>query len=164
MPDMPSVVFVCLGNICRSPTAEGIFADLIAKNDLSESFSTDSAGTGGWHVGQAADPRSREEARRRGIELTSRSRQFQREDFAQFDVIIAMDQSNLRNILRLAQTDDERTRVHLLRDFDSTAAPGSDVPDPYYGGSRGFPDVFDICERGCNGLLEYLRNQPKTKQ
>ena len=156
---MLSVVFVCLGNICRSPTAEGIFLSMTAKNGLSDSIYVDSAGTGGWHIGELADPRSREEAQRRGVELPSRSRQFRSEDFDQFDLIIAMDRSNLRNILRLARTESDRSRVHLLRDFDPSASPGSEVPDPYYGGPRGFPDVYDICERACQGLLEHCRSR-----
>ena len=110
-------------------------------------------------MGERADPRSREEARRRGIELPSRSRQFRSEDFDQFDLILAMDRSNLRNILRLARTEEQRSQVHLLRDFDPSAEAGSEVPDPYYGGPRGFPDVYDICERACRGLLEHCRSQ-----
>ncbi len=156
---MVSVVFVCLGNICRSPTAEGIFLDLVQQNGLEGTVSVDSAGTGGWHIGELADSRSRAEAQSRGIHLTSRSRQFCSQDFTQFDLILAMDRSNLRNILRLAQTDSDRRRVHLLRNFDPSAPPDSDVPDPYYGGVRGFPDVFDICERACAGLLEHVRSR-----
>jgi protein-tyrosine phosphatase len=159
MPFMLSVVFVCLGNICRSPTAEGIFIELVNQNGLSKQVIVDSAGTGGWHIGDLADPRSRAEASRRGIQLRSRSRQFRSEDFQKFDLIIAMDRANLRNILRLARTDEERSRVHLLRKFDPLAPPDSDVPDPYYGGTNGFPDVFDICARGCEGLMDEVRKR-----
>ena len=100
---MVSVLFVCLGNICRSPTAEGIFLNMCLKDGLKSSVSIDSAGTGGWHVGELADPRSRAEAQRRGLMLQSRSRKFRSEDFQDFDLILAMDQSNLHNILQLAE-------------------------------------------------------------
>ena len=156
---MFSVVFVCLGNICRSPTAEGIFLDLIKKNSLESYVSAESSGTGGWHQGELADPRSRAEAQRRGLTLHSRSQQFRSQDFDRFDMILAMDRSNRRNILRLAKDDAQRSRVHLLREFDPESPPDSDVPDPYYGGERGFPDVFDICERACIGLLEEVQRR-----
>ena len=156
---MLSVLFVCLGNICRSPTAEGIFIHISSKEGLKSSLSIDSAGTGGWHVGELADARSRSEAARRGVMLHSRSRKFRSKDFQDFDLILAMDGSNLRNILRLAQSDADRSRVHLLRDFDPTARPGSDVPDPYYGGENGFAEVFDICERACQGLLAEVQKR-----
>jgi protein-tyrosine phosphatase len=159
MLTMVSVVFVCLGNICRSPTAEGIFSHQVGEQGLANEFLIDSAGTGGWHIGELADPRSRQEALRRGVALHSRSRQFGSKDFQEFDLILAMDRSNLQNILRLAQSEEDRSRVRLLRDFDPSAPPGSDVPDPYYGGRNGFPDVFDICERACKGLLETIRER-----
>ena len=156
---MVSVLFVCLGNICRSPTAEGIFADMCIKNGIESAVLVDSAGTGGWHVGELADPRSRAEAQRRGLMLQSRSRKIRSQDFQDFDLILAMDQSNLRNILRLAETEADKARVYLLRDFDSESPPGSDVPDPYYGGTNGFPEVFDICERACQGLLAEVQRR-----
>ena len=156
---MVSVLFVCLGNICRSPTAEGIFANMCLKNGLKGQVLVDSAGTGGWHAGELADPRSRAEAQRRGLMLQSRSRKFRSEDFQNFDLILAMDQSNLDNILRMAETKADQERVHLLRAFDPESPPGSEVPDPYYGGRNGFPDVFDICERACRGLLAEVQRR-----
>jgi protein-tyrosine phosphatase len=152
---MVRVVFVCLGNICRSPTAEGVMRRLVADARLEGRVRIDSAGTGNWHVGEAPDTRARHEAKRRGYELTGRARQFQHEDFDQFDHVIAMDRSNLENIERLAPDGNARAKVRLLREFDPESPPGAEVPDPYYEG--GFDEVLDICERACGGLLAHLR-------
>lgn len=156
---MIRVCFVCLGNICRSPTADGIMHHLVTRAGLQHAIEIDSSGTSAYHVGEAADSRARTVARRRGYELASRARKFIRDDFARFDYILAMDRSNLRDILDMARTDEERERVHLFRRFDPQVARGqkADVPDPYYGGPRGFDDVFDMCERTCAALLEHLR-------
>jgi len=153
---MTKIVFVCLGNICRSPTAEGVMLHLIKKKNLQNKLIVDSAGTYGAHVGERADPRSRETAQQKGFELPSRSRQFFRKDLALFDYIVAMDRSNYNDILQLAKTPEERSKVFLFRDFDPNSPPNSDVPDPYYGGKTGFEKVFDICFSGCDGLLKYL--------
>ena len=149
------VCFVCLGNICRSPTAEGVIRSLVHAAGMSEGFEIDSAGTEGYHAGERADRRSRAEASRRGVELTSTSRRFERSDFARFDYVIAMDRRNLRDLEQLATSAADRAKLHLLRSFDPTARE-LDVPDPYYGGSSGFADVYDICEAGCRGLLARL--------
>lgn len=154
---MVRVCFVCLGNICRSPTAEGIFLQMVAEEGLADQVAIDSAGTAGYHVGEPADARSAATAQRRGVPLPSRSRKFTRDDFDRFDLVIAMDRSNQRNLLKLAPDGAARAKVHLLRDYDPGSDAGSDVPDPYYGGPRGFDDVFDICEAGCRGLLEHVR-------
>lgn len=151
------VVFVCLGNICRSPTAEGVFIDLVRKEGLAHRFAIDSAGTGSWHAGELPHPDTRAEARRRGIELTSRARQFVREDFERFDYILAMDAGNRNNILRIAEADHHRAKVHLFRSFDPASDPEDEVPDPYYEG--GFDRVFDICEAAARGLLRTLRER-----
>lgn len=148
---------MCLGNICRSPTAEGIFRALLEEAGLGAVVGVDSAGTGAWHVGEPPDPRSRATARRRGVELRGRGRQFQRDDFRRFDYVVAMDGSNLRELARLAPDADARDRLHRLRDFDPASAPGSDVPDPYY--EDGFDGVFDICEAACRGLLAHVRER-----
>lgn len=155
-----SVCFVCLGNICRSPTAEGVFQKLVETAGRTTDIVIDSAGTGSWHVGEAADARSRAFAAKRGYELSSRARQVVDEDFERFDYLLAMDQENL-NILAARQRvlGARLTRVphvSLLRDFDATAPSGSIVPDPYYGGDRGFEEVLDICERACQGLLDHI--------
>ena len=116
----------------------------------------DSAGTGGWHVGELSDPRSREAAARRGYELVHRARKFEASDFARFDLILAMDQANLTVLERLARGLADPPRIALLRSFDASAPVGAEVPDPYDGGRAGFEEVLDICERACAGLLETL--------
>ena len=152
------VLFVCLGNICRSPTAEGVMLHLLQERGIT-SVVVDSAGTSAYHVGEGADTRSQQEAHRRGIHLPSRARQFVVADFDRFDWIIAMDRDNERNILALARHDQDTEKVHLFRDFESDGITGRSVPDPYY--ERNFGLVFDICHRGCLGLLKQLMNDPK---
>lgn len=152
------ICFVCLGNICRSPTAEGVMRALVTKAGLADSIVIDSAGTGAWHIGEQPDPRTQEAAARRGIELDHLARQFTRADFDRFDLVLAMDRANLEVLERLAGT---RTHpdVRLLRSFDPTAPAGAEVPDPYYAGGRaGFEEVLDQCERACAGLLAYIRS------
>ena len=153
---MIRVCFVCLGNICRSPTAEAIFTKLVEDAGLSDQFVIDSAGTSGWHEGSRADSRSREAASRRGIDITSRSRQFLPTDFDRFDYVIAMDADNRANLEALASSDAERDKIHVMRQYNSPPAPHLEVPDPYYGGATGFEDVLDICEDASRGLLRYL--------
>ena len=150
------ILFVCLGNICRSPTAEGVMARLLEEAGLAARVTIDSAGTGGWHVGELPDSRSREAARRRGIELTHRARQLARPDLDRFDLVVVMDSDNLS---RVAAMSDPRARaeIRLLRSFDPTAPAGAIVPDPYAGGPEGFDEVLDICERACAGLLAHVR-------
>jgi len=151
------VCFVCLGNICRSPTADGVMVQLVHHAELSDQIIVDSAGTSAHHVGEGADRRSAAVALERGYALTSRSRQFVPSDWKRFDYVLAMDRSNLRNLQRLPGARGFTGTLALFRDFDPTAARGSDTPDPYYGGSGGFDDVLDICERGCQGLLDHIR-------
>lgn len=148
-PQIQRILFVCLGNICRSPTAEGVMLHLLKERGIT-SVVVDSAGTSAYHVGEGADSRSQQEANRRGIQLPSRARQFTVKDFDRFDWILAMDTSNQGSILSLARTDNDRAKVHLFRDFEGTQT-GLSVPDPYY--EQNFGLVFDICERGCLGLL-----------
>lgn len=149
-----SVCFVCLGNICRSPTAEGIMRALVQARGLAAEILVDSAGTSAGHAGEHADARSRATAELHGIDLCSISRQFQLSDLDRFDYIIAMDRSNARNLHRLAQGRDHRNKIHLLRSFEPEGTGQLDVPDPYY--NDGFDLVFDICEAGCQGLLDHL--------
>lgn len=151
------VCFVCLGNICRSPTAEGIMLHLLREAGLSQRFTIDSAGTGAYHVGEPADSRSAVEALRRGVELPSRARQFTAQDFDRFDYVIAMDRRNQRDLARLARGGADEAKIHLLRSFDERKGSDLDVPDPYYGEGDGFARVFEICEAGCRGLLARLR-------
>lgn len=162
------VCFVCLGNICRSPTAEGIFLALIRERGLEHCFEVDSAGTSGAHVGEPADSRAQKTAQARGFELPSISRQFMRKDFERFDYILAMDSKNKADLMRLAWSDEDREKVFLLRDFERTSLPPAhpararaglfekEVPDPYYGGRDGFEEVFDMCEDACTGFLEHV--------
>jgi protein-tyrosine phosphatase len=154
-----AVSFVCMGNICRSPTAEAVMRHLVRDARLAERITVDSAGTGAWHVGEERDRRSRAVASQRGMPITGEARQFQRDDFARFDLVLALDEDNLRDLKRLAPNDAARAKIHLLRSFEPGAAPGSEVPDPYYGGPEGFERVFDICLAACRGLLAHLRAQ-----
>jgi protein-tyrosine phosphatase len=152
------ICFVCLGNICRSPTAEGVMADKLAAAGLSDLVGVDSAGTGGWHRGEPADERARAEARRHGVELTSRARQVHAGDFAYFDLLVAMDRDNELDLLALAPDPASASKVHLLRRFDPAGAGAAlDVPDPYYAGPTGFAEVYEIIDAGCTGLLAHVR-------
>jgi protein-tyrosine phosphatase len=150
-----SVLFVCLGNICRSPLAEGIFEHLVAEAGLEERFEIDSAGTGSWHVGERPDARAAMVASQHGVELESRARQLTDDDLHRFDYVIAMDRENLRNIERMADATGSDANVHLLREFDQSG-DGDEVPDPYYGGSSGFETVYEMLLRSCQVLLERL--------
>ena len=148
-----------MGNICRSPTAEAVFRQMVDKAHLSDRIVVDSAGTGSYHVGQQADSRARAAGQRRGYRFVGRARQFSRNDFEGFDYVLAMDQDNLRTLRSLAPNETARAKLKLLRSYDSTAETGAEVPDPYYGGPRGFDEVIDICERACRGLLEHISSE-----
>lgn len=151
-----SVLFVCLGNICRSPLAEGIFAHLVREAGLADRFLVESAGTGAWHVGERPDARAAMVASQHGVELVSRARQITADDLERFDWVIAMDRENLRNIERMAATTESSAQIHLLREFDNEGE-GDEVPDPYYGGVSGFENVYEIVRRSCQVLLDRLR-------
>jgi len=157
---MTRILFVCLGNICRSPTAEAVMARLVAEAGLSGEIEIASAGTGGWHVGNPPDPRATSAAAARGFAMQSVARQVTADDFARFDLLLAMDRDNLRNLRRLAPDAASAQRVRLLREFDpaSAGAPDLDVPDPYYGETDGFDHVLDLVEAACAGLLAELRD------
>jgi protein-tyrosine phosphatase len=146
------VLFVCLGNICRSPTAEGVFRKMATDAGLVDRFTIASCGTGGWHAGDLPDRRMRAAASKRGYRLDSRARQVEPSDFLEFDRIIAMDRSNYDDLMALCPKE-HRSKIALLRDWDD----GGDVPDPYYGGPEGFDLVIDIVERSCRRLLEELK-------
>jgi protein-tyrosine phosphatase len=147
------ICFVCLGNICRSPTAEGVMKHLVHEAGLADRFEISSAGTGAYHAGERADARSAEAARRQGIELTSEARQFVADDFDRFDYVVAMDRKNYAHLQHLARRAAERDKICLLRTFDSLAKI-HDVPDPYF--ENNFDEVFEICRAGCAGLLEHI--------
>lgn len=154
---MTRVCFVCLGNICRSPTAEGVFQDLVNQAGLNDVIAVDSAGTAAYHAGEQADARSRQEAASRGIHITSVGRQFHSADFGRFDYVLAMDRANLQALRRVPGADQFAGTLELFRSFDAQSRPQADVPDPYYGGVDGFATVFDLCEAAARGLLDHIR-------
>jgi protein-tyrosine phosphatase len=156
------LLFVCLGNICRSPTAEGVMRHVIEEAGMTGEVELDSAGTGSWHVGSAPDERATAAARGRGVTLAGEARQVRPADFEDFDLVLAMDRANLRDLVALAGGD-AGGRIRLLREFDpgvggpSSSGGDLDVPDPYYGASGGFEEVFDLVDAACRGLLEEIR-------
>ena len=155
------ILFVCLGNICRSPLAESVFRHLARERGVEDRFEIDSAGTSGYHAGSPPDARSVATARTRGIEVTGYSRRLSTQDLESFDYLIAMDEENRDNIARLQARAGGAARVHLLREWDPQRdEPG--VPDPYYGGARGFERVQDIVERSCAALLEHLLEERRA--
>ena len=148
------ILFVCLGNICRSPTAEAVMRAITDAAPPSEPLELDSAGTGAWHVGERPDARAAAAAARRSIRLEGTARQVTARDFKRFDLLVAMDRSNRDELRALAPDTEAAARVRLLREYDpASAASGElDVPDPYYGGPSGFDDVLDIVTAACRGL------------
>ena len=154
------LLFVCLGNICRSPAAEGVFLHLLNERGLNDRFLVDSAGTGGWHVGNPADRRMQAAASRRGIELPSRARQINLDDLSTFDLVLTMDDDNLMAVQALAKEAGSRATASIkpmlsyARNFSET-----EVPDPYYGGDTGFEHVLDLLEDACSNLLDKLSRQ-----
>lgn len=153
------ICFVCLGNICRSPTAEGVFRKLAVDAGVAGKLAIDSAGTGAWHVGELPDSRARAAAQRRGYELTHRARKLVAADFDRFDLILAMDRDNYETIQRLGRGRTQLPNIRMLRSFDQSAPVDAEVPDPYSGEDDGFEEVLDICERACRGLLEHVRER-----
>jgi protein-tyrosine phosphatase len=153
------VCFVCLGNICRSPTAEGVFRHLVAEAGLTARFEIDSAGTAGHHLGEAPDRRARAAGKRAGIVVDGAARQFLAGDFARYDYVIAMDPSNRTDLWRLARSEEASAKVRLLRSFDPVAAQDAPVPDPYYGDEAGFDHVLELCRTACRHLLEEIRRE-----
>lgn len=163
MPSFPSIpalpryrlLFICLGNICRSPAAEGVMNHLVKQAGLENTITCDSAGTIDYHSGKPADPRMARAASRRDIPLTSRSRPVTPADFSNFDLLLTMDASNYRDVLAIAPDADARRKVIPMLHFSDT--PDAGVPDPYYGGERGFEEVLDLLQNACTNLLETLQ-------
>ena len=149
------ILFVCLGNICRSPLAESVFRHLARERGVEELFEIDSAGTSGYHDGDPPDARSVATARARGVEVCGVSRKLTGEDLHRFDYVIGMDRENRANIARLQASSGGGARVHLLREWDPEGG-SPDVPDPYHEGKRGFEEVHDIVERSCAAFLDDL--------
>ncbi|MBI4388864.1 MAG: low molecular weight phosphotyrosine protein phosphatase [Nitrospinae bacterium] len=154
-----NVCFVCLGNICRSPLAQGLFARLVAAEGLAGRVHIESAGTGDWHVGKLPDSRMQATANKNGLHLTSRARQFRRDDFDRFDLVLAMDRSNQAELTRMCAPETAREKLKLFRSFDPQGNGGLDVPDPYYGGNDGFDEVFQIVQRACPEILKHLKTR-----
>lgn len=152
---MIRLCFVCLGNICRSPTAEGVMLALVRARGLQARISVESAGTADYHLGARPDRRALEHARRRGFDLPSRACQFGAADFERFDYVVAMDKNNLAGLQRLA-AGRWSDKLHLLMQFHPEAGSRTCVPDPYYGGAEGFEHVLDLCQEACQGLLRHL--------
>lgn len=155
-PSPTRICFVCLGNICRSPTAAAVMAHLVDEAGLADRIEVESAGTAGWHAGEGPDPRTAAEARRRGVPMRHTAQQFTSRDFARFDRVVAMDDENVRNLLAIAPDAGASAKVTMLLRYDDRSDPGAAVPDPYYGGPDGFAHVFDLVERACRGLLAEL--------
>lgn len=152
------ICFVCLGNICRSPTAEGVFQHLVNERGLQSYFYIDSAGTSAYHIGEPANSKSQWVANQQGVKLSSKARRFERIDLDEFDLVLAMDHENLRNIKHLDGTGTHSNKVKLLREFDPYPEDKA-VPDPYYGGMEGFQRVFDVIKRSGEALLDELEEQ-----
>ncbi len=157
-----SILFVCLGNICRSPLAEGVFQHLVRERGLADRFVIESAGTGSWHVGEAPDERSVAVAEKHGITLESRARQIAPEDLDRFDYVVVMDRDNQRTLERMRDARGGEKDIHLLRDFDHEG-DGDEVPDPYYGGPGGFDTVYEMVRRSCEGLLARVTETAGTR-
>ncbi len=154
--DKTSILFVCLGNICRSPAAEGIMLKLAKDNGLDDVITVDSAGISGWHQGELPDDRMRAHGRRRGYDFCSRARKFDVSDFESFDYIIVMDNENYRNVATLAPTIEDKNKIYKASSF-LTKYHHDTIPDPYYGGSSGFELVLDLLEDATAGILDKVK-------
>jgi len=158
-PKTFDICFVCLGNICRSPLAEGVFHSLVEAEGLTEHILIESAGTGNWHVGASPDGRMQATANKKGIRLNSRAQQFEQGDFNRFNLILAMDQHNLETLQFMCSPETAQKKLRLFRSFDPHARGPEDVPDPYYGGDSGFDHVFEIVQRTCPKILDHVKSQ-----
>ncbi|MFI7401418.1 low molecular weight protein-tyrosine-phosphatase [Streptomyces sp. NPDC049541] len=157
------VCFVCTGNICRSPMAESVFRARIAEAGLDGLVAVDSAGTGGWHEGDGADPRTVSVLEENGYDGSHTARQFQPSWFSRLDLVIALDTGHLKALRRLARTPEDAAKVRLLRSYDPAAGDDLDVPDPYYGGMDGFEECLEMVEAASEGLLAEVREQVEVE-
>ncbi len=160
--NQPSILFVCLGNICRSPLAAAILRHHLAEKGMTTKIRVDSAGTGNWHVGSAADPRSISVAKTNDITLDGRARQVTQEDFHDFDYIFAMDRQNFKDLQTLQERYGGKANIKLFREFDTATESALDVADPYYGGTTGFQDLFEILDRTCWMIIDHLIEEATT--
>ena len=159
-----SVLFVCLGNICRSPAAQAVMQTMVDERGLTDSFYIDSAGLGGWHVGDLPDKRMRVHARPRGYELTHHARRVCGSDFEDFDLIVGMDAANVDDLCHMAMTLDQQNKVVMMGDYIRQFPHYDYVPDPYYEGSEGFELVLDLLEDACDNLLDQIIKQNDIKK
>lgn len=153
---MKRILFVCLGNICRSPAAEGIFRHLVEARGLSERFYIDSAGLGGWHVGEFPDSRMRKAGREHGYSFTHRARQITEADFEHFDLIVGMDRQNIQALTHMARTAEHREKVHLMTEYLQHYRSETAIEDPYYGTDADFLQVIRLLEDACQGLCQQI--------
>ena len=156
MNDKTRILFVCLGNIIRSPLAEHMFTHLAEKAGVADKYFVDSAGTSAYHIGEQPDSRMRRVAAQNGLQYDGRAKQFQEDDYDRFDFIIPQDQDNLRNLRWLARGPADEAKLFTMRTFDPLGSSNEGVPDPYYGGADGFQTTFEIVRRSCQGLLDAL--------
>lgn len=157
---MASILFVCLGNICRSPAAEGLLRKLSEQEAIAEALHIESCGMGDWHIGQLADERMRHAAEGRGVILSSRAQQFHPSFLEKFDFILAADNEVLNDLYRHAKNPEHKAKIHLITAF-STCYKGHEIPDPYYGGEGGFEQVLDMIEDACLGLIAHIKSQQR---
>ena len=155
---MKKILFICMGNICRSPCAEAVMKAIIKKNGIEKEYFCDSAGTIDFHRGQPADSRMREHANLRGYDLKSISRPFENDDFEKFDFIITMDEDNFQQISWRDQNVKFKTKIRRMTDFCSSDRV-KEIPDPYYGGTQGFENVLDLLEDACEGLYKFISSK-----
>ncbi|NPD92409.1 low molecular weight protein-tyrosine-phosphatase [Xylanibacter muris] len=153
------LLFICLGNICRSPAAEGIMKHIVKEHGMEEGFLIDSAGIGSWHVGQLPDSRMRRHGASHGYKFDSHARQFSKKDFSLFDIIIVMDKDNLRAVTSMAENSEEKGKVRCMADFLVSHKAYTYIPDPYYGNDKDFELVIELLEDACNGLLDVIIKQ-----
>lgn len=158
------ILFVCLGNICRSPAAQGIMERIIAERRMEDALSVDSAGISSYHRGDLPDQRMRVHARRRGLELTHRSRPVTPSDFEEFDMIVAMDDSNYDQLRTMADSPEETDKVVKIASFFRQFTTWDCIPDPYYGGSEGFENVLDLLDDACNAIADKIAATREKRQ
>ena len=155
---MTKVLFVCLGNICRSPLAEGIFDQMVKEQGLQHQITCDSCGTAAYHLGSQPDSRTVSNAKENGLILNHQARKFDGSDLDRFDHILVMDRSNFEDVSQYVEHMEHSSKISLMRKYD-TEVPNADVPDPYYGGSTGFQNVYDILYRSCGELLDAIKTR-----